>query len=196
MDYSNLPNDPDHPPGTSPWQSSPGPTRSGFERPERDSRSSSPTPANTSATHGPPTTESSAADLSTPEPQFREDYASPEQEPPSPSLLEDAPIRNGRGSIRTNPSNIPEMRFQEAPLTEEELRQRQLQQQRQQERYQQALHAQHTARGPNRYHQTGRGQRQPPQYRMTAKITGLERTGKKDPSIRFDVHVRKCRMVA
>lgn len=29
-----------------------------------------------------------------------------------------------------------------------------------------------------------------PQYRLTAKITGLERTGKKDPILRFDVHVR------
>lgn len=29
-----------------------------------------------------------------------------------------------------------------------------------------------------------------PQYRLQAKITGLERTGKKDPLLRFDVHVR------
>lgn len=29
-----------------------------------------------------------------------------------------------------------------------------------------------------------------PQYRLQAKITGLERTGKKDPVLRFDVHVR------
>lgn len=29
-----------------------------------------------------------------------------------------------------------------------------------------------------------------PQYRLQAKITGLERTGKKDPILRFDVHVR------
>jgi hypothetical protein len=28
-----------------------------------------------------------------------------------------------------------------------------------------------------------------PQYRLQAKITGLERTGKKDPVLRFDVHV-------
>lgn len=39
------------------------------------------------------------------------------------------------------------------------------------------------------------GQEQPPQkpagpqYRLQAKITGLERTGKKDPILRFDVHV-------
>ena len=28
-----------------------------------------------------------------------------------------------------------------------------------------------------------------PQYRLHAKITGLERTGRKDPVLRFDVHV-------
>ena len=29
-----------------------------------------------------------------------------------------------------------------------------------------------------------------PQYRLQAKITGLERTGKKDPILRLDIHVR------
>jgi len=32
--------------------------------------------------------------------------------------------------------------------------------------------------------------RQGPQYKLVAKITGLERTGRKDPILRFDVHVR------
>jgi hypothetical protein len=44
---------------------------------------------------------------------------------------------------------------------------------------------------PARY-QTGARQnaRQPaPVYKIQAKITGLERTGKKDPILRFDVHV-------
>lgn len=46
---------------------------------------------------------------------------------------------------------------------------------------------------PARY-QTGARQhpKQPaPVYRIQAKITGLERTGKKDPVLRFDVHVSK-----
>lgn len=30
-----------------------------------------------------------------------------------------------------------------------------------------------------------------PQFKLQAKITGLERTGRKDPILRFDVHVRK-----
>lgn len=41
-----------------------------------------------------------------------------------------------------------------------------------------------------------RGQEQPharrqPVFKLQAKITGLERTGRKDPILRFDVHVRQ-----
>lgn len=32
------------------------------------------------------------------------------------------------------------------------------------------------------------------QFKLQAKITGLERTGKKDPVLRFDVHVRHLRL--
>ena len=86
---------------------------------------------------------------------------------------------------------MPDIRFQGPPLTEEELRQQQMHQQRQQERYQQALHAQQHQRGPGpgRYHQGARAGQRPPQYKLQAKVTALERTGKKDPAIRFDVHV-------
>ena len=86
---------------------------------------------------------------------------------------------------------MPDIRFQGPPLTEEELRQQQSYQQRQQERYQQAVHAQQHQRGPGlgRYHHGARSGQRPPQYKLQAKVTGLERVGKKDPSIRFDVHV-------
>lgn len=46
---------------------------------------------------------------------------------------------------------------------------------------------------PQRYHGAARhAQLAPPQqqYKLQAKITGLERTGRKDPILRFDVHVR------
>lgn len=56
------------------------------------------------------------------------------------------------------------------------------------------------ARGPGeenrrpqsaRYHGVPPQQRQHmPQYKLQAKITGMERSGKKDPILRFDVHVR------
>lgn len=47
---------------------------------------------------------------------------------------------------------------------------------------------------PQRYHPAARqpqhAQPQGPQYKLQAKITGLERTGRKDPILRFDIHVR------
>jgi hypothetical protein len=48
----------------------------------------------------------------------------------------------------------------------------------QQQEQQQAGHAQ----GPRRPAK--------PQFKLQAKVTGLERTGKKDPILRFDIHVR------
>lgn len=42
---------------------------------------------------------------------------------------------------------------------------------------------------PQRYH-GARPQRQQQHYKLQAKVTGLERNGKKDPVLRFDVYVR------
>ena len=45
--------------------------------------------------------------------------------------------------------------------------------------------------GHERHGETRPQQRQKmPQYKLQAKITGLERTGRKDPILRFDVYVR------
>ncbi|KAF2191498.1 vacuolar protein sorting-associated protein Vps17 [Zopfia rhizophila CBS 207.26] len=41
---------------------------------------------------------------------------------------------------------------------------------------------------PQRYHHGARQQRPHPQYKLQAKVTGLERTGRKDPILRFDVY--------
>lgn len=43
--------------------------------------------------------------------------------------------------------------------------------------------------GAARYH-SARQQRPVPQYKLQAKVTALERTGRKDPILRFDVYVR------
>lgn len=178
MDYSSLPNDPDHPAGADPWQSSPQPTRTSFPQPESAREPDSPT-----GKHPP----------LTPEPQHQEERDGSDQESPNASSYEEPfPKANGTGRIPSRPDTASDIRFQGPPLTEEELRQQQLYQQRQNERYQQTIHAQQHARspGPQRYHPGARtGQRQPPQYKLQAKITGLERTGKKDPAITFDVHV-------
>lgn len=179
MDYSSLPNDPDHPAGADPWQSSPQPTRTSFPQPESAKEPDSPP-----GKHAP----------STPEPQHQEERDGSDQESPDASSYEEPPPNANGAERRPGRSDTAsDIRFQGPPLTEEELRQQQLYQQRQHERYQQAIHAQQHARGPGpqRYHPGARaGQRQPPQYRLYAKITSLERTGKKDPAIAFDVHVR------
>lgn len=49
---------------------------------------------------------------------------------------------------------------------------------------------QHSAQRPtaSRYH-SSRQQKPVPQYKLQAKITALERTGRKDPVLRFDVYV-------
>lgn len=47
----------------------------------------------------------------------------------------------------------------------------------------------HGQQQPQRYH-GARPHRQQPHYKLQAKVTGLERTGKKDPILRFDVYVR------
>lgn len=43
---------------------------------------------------------------------------------------------------------------------------------------------------PQRYHGSQRQRQNVPQYKLHAKVTGLERTGRKDPILRFDVYVR------
>ena len=76
---------------------------------------------------------------------------------------------------------------QQRQLPSEQNYQPQQQQQQQQYRQQQQ---QRTA-GPNRYHSGARPtvRQALPQYRLLAKVTGLERTGRKDPAVRFDVYV-------
>ena len=184
MDYSHLPNDPDHPAGTSPWQTSPGPKSSDFP----------------SEAHSPPSSPKVVKqDSNSPEqPETHDEDLDGDRGPPTPlpHMPEDSsPTQsNGAGRHYARPisQSTPDIRFQGPPMTEEEIRQEQIRQQRAQERYQQALHAQQHQRGsgPNRYHGTKQGQRQPPAYKLQAKITSLERLGKKDPAIHFDVHVR------
>ena len=77
--------------------------------------------------------------------------------------------------------------------TVEQQRQYAYQQQQQQQAAQRGSSAEENRRpGNGRYHGQQQ-QQQPPQprqqYKLQAKITGLERTGKKDPILRFDVYV-------
>lgn len=180
MDYSNLPNDPDHPTGADPWQSSPQASKTTFNPSESRDVPASPT-AKQKPTNA--------------EPEQEGDGDESHDGSGSSQTQEEQPQRNGawrnaQSDMSSSQDTRPNIRFQDQPLTEEELRQKQAYEQRQQERYQQTLHAQQHQRAPGRYHGAGRQAQRPPQYKLQAKITGLERMGKKDPAIRFDVHVR------
>ncbi|KAF9737681.1 hypothetical protein PMIN06_011898 [Paraphaeosphaeria minitans] len=56
-----------------------------------------------------------------------------------------------------------------------------------QQRHQAAAQGQQGPQQPQRYH-GNRPQKPQTQYKLQAKVTGLERTGKKDPVLRFDVY--------
>lgn len=171
MDYSTLPNDPDHPVGTSPWQSSPQANQH-----EHGSAPSSPL-----AKH-------SAAYVDGSPPQS-EDGSSHER-------LDDATTLAGEG----NPQAIPDRGrgppangegFQGQQTYHQQSQYRQQPRQQQASPYQQPSQQQQPRSAvPSRYHTGGVRQNQRlPQYKLQAKITALERTGRKDPILRFDVHV-------
>lgn len=168
MDYSSLPNDPDHPVGSSPWQSSPQPTsRPSFTASETDSMPSSPLAKHTSyAAASPQGTEGEGSDQDI---RIRRD---PEEnaQPARSNAFENS---QSNGNLQSPPlmQQPPQSHSQQQP------RQPQSQQQR---------------GAPNRYHGGANRNVQKqnlPQYKLQAKVTSLERTGRKDPVLRFDVHV-------
>ncbi|KAL8905106.1 MAG: hypothetical protein Q9171_006802 [Xanthocarpia ochracea] len=185
MDYSSLPNDPDNPVGSSPWQSSPqASTHPNFGTSEPGSAPSSPL-----AKHSTPYPQASS--------QQSEDGSAHDGLDPR-EQREDNSMSAQEGS----PQNTPE-RQQGPPMNGKEvspghlrhLQQEYMQQQQQirhqsAPQYQQQYQQPPRSAVPSRYHTGARtNQRQnPPQYKLQAKITTLERTGRNDPVLRFDVH--------
>lgn len=161
MDYSSLPTDPDHPAGTSPWQSSPQPnSRPSFTATEFGRTVSQ------QASYLNPSQRRSEEDTSDQETLVDESYR--------PQLGENgASHQNG-----TSPETSQSLQHSDDNAQQQNRQPQSQQQQR--------------VTGPNRYHGTTRAaQRQTlPQYKLQAKIVGLERTGRKDPVLRFMVHVR------
>ena len=183
MDYSTLPNDPDHPVGSSPWQSSPQPTSKTFPASEDSSAPSSPLAKHSSFPGEPPSVEQEGSHESPINTDNGAEFNQAAAGNAAPSSE-----TNGQGyTIPNSQQNTPT--FPQSPFPPQ---QQQVQQQGQQQAGRQPQQQQRTA--PNRYHGTGprTQQRQNlPQYRLRAKITSLERTGRKDPVLRFDVHVCK-----
>jgi hypothetical protein len=171
MDYSQIPNDPDHP-GTSPWQTSPQhSSRPSFVGASGSEPPSPVAPRHSSHRNGASRQGEDSDDGTVVANDNR--YSAVEGSEDS-----QAPTENG--------SSSPDLstRLQGPPLTEEEFQaqQRYLQEQQQQR--------QQSQQRPGRYQAGARGShRQNHHYKLQAKITGLERTGRKDPILRFDVHV-------
>ena len=135
-----------------------------------------------------------------PSPQHTRTSSYPSGEvPPSPTPYSIQPGNANQDTLRAGGYSRPESSAEtesvttesdgRRPDTAQSIRSEPEQQQgyvgQQQQRPPPQQHAQ-----PQRYHQPGRQAQPAPQYKLQAKITGLERTGRKDPILRFDVHVR------
>ncbi|KAI4128875.1 MAG: hypothetical protein LQ338_002504 [Usnochroma carphineum] len=172
MDYSTLPSDPDHPAGTSPWQSSPQAGHQSFSTPGPGSAPSSPLAKHSAA-------DGDASPLQSEDGDGHDHDAMEHRQQRTEATLPD----------RTSGPPLNGEAFQAQPYQQHP---QYPQQQRQQpgNPYQQQHQQQPRSAVPSRYHTGPRqSQRQNlPQYKLQAKITGLERTGRKDPILRFDVH--------
>ena len=179
MDYSQLPNDPDHPAGSSPWNSSP----------QHSNRPSYVPSAIGSEPSSPITTHTSYQGTRSRPGQGGESYDGT-LVPENGAYARTEDSEQSQAATENGSSPDLSTRLQSPPLTEGDFagQQRQYLQQQQQQRQ----HSYQQQQRPNRYQGGNRAvQRQnAPQYKLQAKITGLERTGRKDSILRFDVYVR------
>ena len=162
MDYSNLPGDV----GAAPWASnSPRADRTSFHSTAADTPTS-PFPAQPQSPYTPASTGSQSQrypPVSTDVPTSVGD-SSPDEDVRSPDLSE---------QLQSAQLGDPDYVGDHQP-----------------QGYQHPQYASQQPRpGQIRYQSSARPQRPIPQYKLQAKITALERTGKKDPILRFDVHV-------
>ena len=162
MDYSSYPSDPENPAGPSPWQSSPQPTRKS-------------------------TFNGSDAASEPPSPTAQQRHVAGSQRYSADS--DDQGQRSmGASSQSLEPSVEAQGHAQPQSVSNSQERGTTQQQSRQPQQQQ------HRPNQPSRYHGAvqQRQRQNAPQYRLTAKVTGLERSGRKDPVIKFDVHVRRA----
>ena len=194
MDYSQVSHDPEHPAGPSPWVTSPPTTsRTSFGASTLQSEESSPVATTSSS----PYTErqSRRSDTGSDDETLINDnnngFAGPQQT--DRSMLHP---RNGDESPDLS-TRLQSPTFAEQQYLNQQHQQQQYQQQymgQQQQQQRQASYQQQQKPIPSRYQtgaRTGGPRPNAPQYKLIAKITGLERTGRKDPILRFDIHVMK-----
>jgi hypothetical protein len=166
MDYSSSINDADNPAGASPWGSSPvssprhARTSSGFQ-----AAPPSPTPFGTN--HSRNVSYSNDDNLGSPA------FKAPESVGTESVAESERP--DTAGSVQSEP-------IEQSNVTGQQQRQSSVPAQQSESQVSEG----------QRYPQSGRQSQQSQagsQYKLQAKITGLERTGRKDPIMRFDVHV-------
>jgi len=164
MDYSSHINDADNPAGASPWGSSPETS------PQPARTSSYPTSGDAPSSPTPYRTNQSSVGYSQDDTMGGGSYNRPESSAGTASATEsDGHRPDTAESVPGQPDR------QRQPPAQQE--------------YQAQQHQRKSE--PQRYHSGGRQAQNPqgPHYKLQAKITGLERTGRKDPIMRFDVHV-------
>ena len=160
MDYSSSLHE-DNPAGVSPWGTSP------VASPQHPRTSPYPTRSDALSSPTLYSTQSSSASYATEDTMGAESHNGPQATAGSDSLSEGDGRRPGTAeAAHARPEE--QQKFLGIPPS-------QLQRN-------EALRSQPQGRQA----QEGKG----PQYKLQAKITGLERTGRKDPILRFDVHVR------
>jgi hypothetical protein len=175
MDYSTVSNDLEQPGGTSPWAStSPRVDRSTFSQSTRDT-SSSPTPGQQqtpSHQHNGSPSANRFPPVSTNVSTSSAGLASADDDTDSPDLSE---------QLQSAQLGDPDYLGDHEPTP--------FQQQQAQQEAQRHAAQQQQRYAAARYQSGQRPQRPMPAYKLHAKITALERTGRKDPVLRFDVHV-------
>ncbi|KAF7877353.1 hypothetical protein EAF04_001035 [Stromatinia cepivora] len=168
MDYSASINDADNPAGASPWGSSP---------------TSSPQPPRTSTFQ--------SRDIVSPAPYNPSQSGGASY--PQEDIIGAGGFNQPDSSAGVSVSDVESRRPDTAESTQSdaEAQQGSVQQYQQQTAPQQQYSAGQHRSEPHRYHHSAarQGHHAPaPHYKLQAKITGLERTGRKDPILRFDVH--------
>lgn len=169
MDYSTSIHDADNPAGASPWGSSP------VSSPQHARTSSFPTSGDVPPSPTPYSSHRSEnPGYSTDDTISGNGYSRPESSAGTESVSES----DGHSH---RPDTAESMRSQpDGGFANQQQQQAAVQYQAQTQRQE-----------PQRYSSVRPKQQQTPgpQYKLQAKITGLERTGRKDPILRFDIHV-------